>query len=162
VTAHDRKTCQICNRQIAIHRGRMVQHGYQVPWGTQGNHSRTSSCMGYGYPPYEVSRDRIKDVIEIYKDWYRRNKEALAELMAAPPAEIVETRKIGWNERTIVAQRPSSFDPKYQPGAYRSGSYELLFHNKRSRIEQSISLIAIEIGELEHRWNAWKAPEVAA
>lgn len=157
-----RKTCQICNRQIAAHRGLMVQHGYQVPWGTQGNHSRTSSCMGYSYPPYEVSRDRIKAVITVYEDWYRRNKEALAKLLAEPPAEISETRKVGWNERTIVAQRPEVFDPTNDPGSYRSGSYELLFHNKRRQIEQSASLIAIEIGELEHRWTAWKAPEVAA
>ena len=70
-------TCQICGRLIGAKRGRIAHHGYQRPhnW-----HSQTASCMGAKHLPFEVSRERLGDLLKLLESdiiTYRAQIEAI-------------------------------------------------------------------------------------
>lgn len=74
------KTCQCCARQIFAETGTIAHHGYERPgWGYQ-----TASCMGAKFLPFEVSRDRLGDLIVMLKD---RRDSAIAARAAAEAEE---------------------------------------------------------------------------
>ena len=52
-------TCQCCGRQIFAQTGTIAHHGYERP----GYGWQTASCMGAKYLPFEVSRNRLADLI---------------------------------------------------------------------------------------------------
>lgn len=58
------KTCQCCARPIFAETGTIAHHGYERP----GYGYQTASCMGAKYLPFEVSRDRLGDLIGMLKD----------------------------------------------------------------------------------------------
>ena len=55
----DCMTCQCCGRGIFAQTGTIAHHGYERP----GTGWQTASCMGAKYLPFEVSRDRLGDLI---------------------------------------------------------------------------------------------------
>lgn len=74
------KTCQCCARPIFAETGTIAHHGYERPgWGYQ-----TASCMGAKFLPFEVSRDRLGDLIVMLKD---RRDSAIAARAAAEAEE---------------------------------------------------------------------------
>lgn len=52
-------TCQCCGRAHLANTGLMAHHGYQRP----GNGWQTASCAGARELPFEVSRDRLGEII---------------------------------------------------------------------------------------------------
>lgn len=52
--------CQCCGRAIFAETGTIAHHGYERP----GGGYQTASCMGAKFLPFEVSRDRLGDLIE--------------------------------------------------------------------------------------------------
>ena len=52
--------CQCCGRAIHAAKGAIAHHGYTRP----GDGWQTASCFGAKYAPWEVSRLRVKDLIE--------------------------------------------------------------------------------------------------
>src|SRR4051812_8673701 len=55
-----RMTCQCCGRRIFAETGTIAHHGYQRP----GEGWQTSSCYGAKELPFEVSRDRLGQMIK--------------------------------------------------------------------------------------------------
>jgi len=56
-------TCQCCGRQIFAQAGSIAHHGYERP----GYGWQTASCMGAKYPPLQVDRARLADLIVALK-----------------------------------------------------------------------------------------------
>lgn len=54
--------CQICTNRQIVQKELLVLHGYERP----GHGSVNGECYGRGYPPYEVSCDRLRWYIEIF------------------------------------------------------------------------------------------------
>jgi len=52
-------TCQCCAGKYLANTGKMAHHGYQRP----GNGWQTASCIGARELPFEVSRDRLGELI---------------------------------------------------------------------------------------------------
>ena len=55
--------CQCCGRAIHAALGKIAHHGYQRP----GHGWQTASCFGAKHLPWEVSRDRVKVLIDHLK-----------------------------------------------------------------------------------------------
>jgi hypothetical protein len=61
--------CQICARKITLTLDGMIRpHGYRQNDVVNNIGGRVGGCPGAGYPPYEVSRDRILDKIRLAED----------------------------------------------------------------------------------------------
>lgn len=58
-------TCQCCGRKHLANTGTIAHHGYQRP----GGGWQTASCSGAKNLPFEVSRDRLGELIESLKGW---------------------------------------------------------------------------------------------
>lgn len=71
-------TCQCCGLQYLANTGTIAHHGYQRPgWGFQ-----TASCMGAKYVPFEVSRDRLGEMLVALKAHLERTQGILADVQA--------------------------------------------------------------------------------
>ena len=69
------QTCPCCFRAIAVVRGKMAHHGYERP----GDGYQTSSCMGIGFPPLEVSDAGLRFLIKWTEEYLAMRKSAWAE-----------------------------------------------------------------------------------
>lgn len=148
----DRLTCQICARAIKAKRGIIAHHGYLRP----GHGWQTSSCLGARYAPLEVSRDRIKEVVDtILKPWLVRTVEARRKWLAEPPETITEPKRIsGRASRTFT--RPEGYKPDPTSGSCSPGTYDGEFISERWRMERTIKDLQHDIKELERRYAEWK------
>lgn len=79
-----RMTCQCCGRDILANLGTIALHGYERP----GHGWQTGSCMGAKALPFEVSRDRLGEMI---RRW-RSHKAALENNRVETAAETVPVR----------------------------------------------------------------------
>jgi len=82
-------TCQCCGRQIFAQTGTIAHHGYERP----GYGWQTASCMGALYLPFEVSRNRLADLILSLQQMIEETKESIkatkAEKVKLPfPIEV--------------------------------------------------------------------------
>ncbi len=149
-------TCQICGRAILAKRGLIAHHGYQRP----GHGWQTSSCFGARWKPYEVACDAIDHAIAQCNQFVDRATVRIAELVGDPPAEIVESRKVGWEVRNTTLVRPEGFNPtKPGPGSYRRGTgdhYASEFHNRVNRLRDQIAAAHRDIEFMAERKLAWK------
>jgi hypothetical protein len=60
-------TCQVCGRHVKTSaKGKIAKHGYNQPDRHLGSY-RTIDCNGGGYLAYEVSRQRLADIIEFHR-----------------------------------------------------------------------------------------------
>ena len=103
-------TCQICGRAIKATKGVIAHHGYERP---AGWYSQTASCMGARFLPYEVSCDRISEVIKIVEGQLGYLREHQASL-AAPQTITERVRKAGDYSRypqydTVTYERPAGY-----------------------------------------------------
>lgn len=80
----DCMTCQCCGRGIFAQTGTIAHHGYERP----GTGWQTASCMGAKHLPFEVSRDRLGDLIERLKQdiaaAHKHRKEVIEEKTQIP------------------------------------------------------------------------------
>ena len=135
--------CQICaNRQI-VQKKLLVLHGYERP----GNGSAFGECYGRGYPPYEVSCDRLREYIEVLlAGELRREREELAALPSTPQLshQIYVGQEYGLMKyRTEWVQRGA-------PG------FDHLEAGRRSKLEGQIKSLEFEIQQQNLRLAAWR------
>lgn len=142
-------TCQICGRVIKANTGLIAAHGYRRP----GNGWQTSSCKGARYKPYEVSCDRIPEVIRMADTFERENAATLSELRKNPPAELITFDSRG---KEYKATRPDNFDPSARP-SYIPHAYDTLYKERVYNLEQNILAARHSQEVLTERLAKWKA-----
>lgn len=146
--------CQICARDIKAKTGTIAHHGYQRP----GNGWQTSSCLGAKYLPYEQSRDRIPQVIEMYKGFKQNNIDREKDLLANPPATITKFARYGFQEDKVYP-RPENFsvEKAMEGGSWNMNEYyEMEFKSMVKNRRSNVLSIDREIKFLEDRYKNWK------
>jgi len=100
------KTCACCFREIAVRNGTMVHHGYQrTGWGFQ-----TDSCLGFHYPPLEVSDAGLRAMIEQLKNHIARCNTRLDNVEAATSlTKTLRGRKGAPGRNLVVTQDEPNF-----------------------------------------------------
>lgn len=102
------KTCQCCWRPIFAGTGTIAHHGYERP----GYGYQTASCMGAKFLPFEVSRGRLGDLIEMLKD-------RLAGAIAARADAEAEKHPIAREYKPRPALMPITRPSRRLPDALR-------------------------------------------
>lgn len=146
-------TCQICGRQIKSKNGVIAHHGYTRP----GDGYQTRSCMGARYLPYEESRDRIAQAINILSEEIVRITSQLVGLRANPPATLnVEKLSFGRVFGVVEMSRPDGFDP-FNPitAPVSKMSYEYAFKVIIEKHNRNLKSIAGQIEYLKERYEKW-------
>lgn len=150
--ADNKGTCQICGGMYKINpNGILAHHGFKRPgWGFQ-----TASCMGARYEPYEVSRDRIPPVIEMFEASIARSEEHIEHLLANPP-EMLEYRDGGaWSKQTQTVYRPDDFVPTRKMPYSFADKYGMAFYDIIKQNEGSIKVGRMMIDEMQQRYDNW-------
>lgn len=144
-------TCQVCGRPICSKLGVIAHHGYRRPH-HQGYQTR--SCEGARYLPYEVSCDRLKEVLGRRLEFLAELQLSLFDFINNPPAKVSE--RSDWSGQTIEAERPAVYE-KFKEHDHRS--YEGIYSRQRYARERDIRYLEGEIREMQGRLAAWKAPQ---
>jgi hypothetical protein len=157
-TAAEVGTCQVCGRTIGAKTGMIAHHGYQRPYeGWQ-----TASCEGARYLPYEISCDRLREVIETVQTFIASQEEALADFLATPPATLIENiRRSSWDKigTDYTYTRPDAFDHTslaFRFSSDRPRTYECAYRNRKSAYERTIRLARADVVTMQRRLNEWK------
>lgn len=153
-------TCQVCGRPIKMVRSVIAHHGYQRPH-LQGWQS--ASCLGAKFPPYELSRDRINEVIGMMSNQLVSVQESLGKHIGSPP-ETIHYYPRGWphSKKEIIYTRPLGFKPSDKaPTSYQQ--YDYAGNHDRVWLEKLNDIAGIErfIADLKKRYANWKQPEKA-
>lgn len=145
--------CQICARDIKARTGVIAHHGYQRP----GNGYQTSSCLGARYRSYEESRDRIPQVIRIYKEYLENNKLRLKDMLANPPEELTVFARYSFDKDNTY-KRPENFNVEetLNMGSWRYDQrYEAEFKSIVRQIKNNITGLTYELETLQKRYDEW-------
>lgn len=175
------KTCQCCARQIFAELGTIAHHGYERP----GDGWQTPSCMGAKYLPFEVSRDRLGEMIALLKDRKVRMVEVRAEAAAEkfpitktyvnynaprvkspmtmgrgeyPTVELAFTRE---NFADLIAQNTGDLGShklwtSYDAIGAKKGGFDRLKADDLDARDRKIKGITEHIAECEKRFAGWK------
>lgn len=150
-------TCQICGRGIKAKNGLIAHHGYRRP----GDGYQTSSCLGARFQPYEVTCDRIPDVIKIYESSLEAQRISLSKFLAEPPATLTKPVFIGYSQ-VETYNKPEGFDPVKNATAvcfsYHSQRYESEYAARVRSMRNNIKYMKEDIQFLQKRLTDWKAP----
>jgi len=152
-------TCQVCGREIKASTGLIAHHGYKRPYHAGW---QTASCEGARYVPYEVSCDRLREVVELVRDFVSRQEKELAAFLAEPPQTlIVYERRSSWKgeEEKVTYEKPEGFDKDRYYGIPHT--YEVAYSSRRYRYEQTLKMAKIDLATMERRLAEWKPQEVA-
>lgn len=146
-------TCQICGRSIKAKHGLIAHHGYKRPqWGFQ-----TDSCLGARYAPYEESRERLVEVMELFEAHIKEEEVAFKTFQENPPETItVRVRKSSWDKEgtEVVYTRPENFTPNGYSGSIPR-TYANAYDLKRRQWETSIKAAKKEYEFLDQRFARW-------
>lgn len=138
-------TCQICGREIKAGRGLIALHGYQRP----GHGWQTQSCYGARHLPFEVSRDRLGQFIDLVRKELTTAQERVA---AAHRGELpVHTRQRVPGQPTWVRE--------WQPlpeGEVAAGYQKVKWI---SHLDSIVRQTQREFDLQQKRYTEWKAPE---
>jgi len=128
--------CQICGNEQKVRNGRMVSHGYQRPWEGSGN---MGDCGGVGHVPYEVSCDRLKELVVEEQSHQAALNESIAQLKSGAVTEIrvYWTEGFGRNKRqqSKLAQKVNCVEHEWD--AHVRGEvirFERLIKNSKSAV----------------------------
>jgi hypothetical protein len=151
--ATETATCQVCGRTIKAGNGLIAHHGYRRPYQAGW---QSASCEGARYVPYEVSCDRLREVVGMVKDFIVREEGALVGLLATPPQTIIayERRSAWGNEERVEYTRPDDF--KIDGGCLRFRTYENAYSKRKYNYEQTIKMAKVDLSSMERRLNEWK------
>jgi hypothetical protein len=160
-------TCQICARAIQAKKGVIAHHGYRRPQRHSG--WQTSSCPGARSLPYEVSRDRLYQVIEGLRGTIETEEKELTRFLAEPPDSLsYRKHHYGASARNpydlgelITVPRPADFDrngPSFQVRTYLGRSYEYLYAARERELKESLKNHRFLAVELQARYDAWVPP----
>jgi len=157
-----RKTCQCCTRAILANTGLVAHHGYQRPelgW-------QTGSCMGARFLPFEASRERLGDLIDMIKRELVSYRNTAADIAAdAIPLRFEYTTR-GHGERInrYVMTTRREFDAvrdAYRHEMMQYGIYDFDALKKRSMaaIGHRIMHADRELAMQCKRFDGWKQTE---
>lgn len=149
-------TCQICGRVIKAKGGLIAHHGYTRPYeGWQ-----TSSCEGARYLPYEVSCDRLAEVIEYETAFWARQEQELKVFIANPPETLVVITKRTYGpdvEKTYT--KPEDFNPdEYCTSRTYAGVYKAEKYNR----EHTVKMIKANLECMRQRLADWQREHAPA
>lgn len=165
-----RMTCQCCGRGILAKTGTIAHHGYQRP----GSGWQTSSCMGAKHLPFEVSRDRLGDMIKLIRrdlTQARRDLKNVVHEMEELSATFEDTRKEAvWNPRryrkthpeTTVKFSRSTFEAvraeNAPHAAYRSfpSRYDDVKDLRTRQLQGRIKNLTEWVETCQARYDSWK------
>lgn len=163
-------TCQCCGRAIHAKLGTIAHHGYQRP----GDGWQTASCMGAKYAPFEVSRDRLGDMIALIRRDLDGAKKRLQEAQdeSAPLAVSFEDSRTEqvWDPRryrkahqtTTVQVTRATFEAAKAEHAehatYRSFpySYDDLKKREVNSRAYKVKNLTDFLAQEQARYDAWK------
>jgi len=155
----DRMTCQCCARPILANTGTIAHHGYERPdYGWQ-----TASCMGAKALPFEVSRNRLGQMIEELSE--RRVRMITArDAVQAELASIDVSYTTGYGrdkQRRTFAFTRENFDSAEGQKALRAAMYyastfTALRDQDVARRSSQIAQLAAYIIEQRDRYEGWK------
>lgn len=91
-------TCQVCGGKYLASKGKIAHHGYQRP----GGGWQTQSCFGAMAVPFEVSRDRLGEWIEILRSQVKSAKMNLKFVSESP--ELTLTGKADSNSPLALSK----------------------------------------------------------
>ena len=130
--------CQICQRRhILDSRGNLVLHGYQRP----GHGYIVGDCFGVGYPPWEVSSDRLAEWIELLK---KRSKQA--------NEDAVKASKL----TNITINRGSDRNPRMVTLTKGEAGFEAEIEKRVRNLKQQAQWMADDAKRETQRLRTWK------
>lgn len=151
----EKKTCQVCGRAIKASNGFIAHHGYKRPeWGWQ-----TPSCEGAKYPPYEISCDRLREVIEQVASYLAKQETEQNEFLNHAPDILIsyeKNRKTGKQEQREY-QKPANFDPANYYGSI-SNTYGCAYTERKYHYKSIIKAVAHDLAIMRERLENWKPP----
>lgn len=157
-------TCQCCGMKYRANTGLIAHHGYERP----GNGWQTASCFGARHLPFEVSRDRLGEMIEHLKTFRRGLRlsltEAEKEMYPLPleyPDYSVKADRFG--KRPVIAFHVTrkNFDNKkieHAEGFRRSIKHKTFDSVKFNDIEHrkaQIKSVTRDINASQKRYDNW-------
>jgi hypothetical protein len=142
------RECQICGRAIHAAAGLIAHHGYERP----GDGFQTDSCAGARYEPYEISRDRIREVLDTMLIPQHAHKTEWLERFRADPANLVPGPEVRTGEKDhrgkwITHRQP--IGPDHQDYAH----YRRI---REKQAEQEVERLQLFISDLTSRYEKWK------
>lgn len=146
-------TCQVCGRAIKSAKGVIAHHGYQRPYGW---HEQTASCAGARYAPYEVSCDRLKEVIEQVVKFLERQETEHKAFLENPPKTLIEYEKRGsyGREERREYTKPDNFNPNEYHGIPHT--YGCVYMFRKQDYERTIRLTKSDLETMKRRLAEWK------
>jgi phage-related protein len=152
--------CQVCGREIKAKTGLIAHHGYRRPY-QQG--WQTASCLGAQYEPYEVSCERLREVVERVKSFIASQEEALVAFLTTPPQTITVIERLSsWSEgKEVVYQKPETFNPERYYGSIPR-TYECAYSDRKYDYERTIKAAKADLSIMERRLSEWKPVEANA
>lgn len=153
--------CQICGGDVLASTGVIAHHGYKRP----GHGWQTSSCLGARFAPYEESRGRIPEVLEIVIGHIARVSTERADAIANPPARLSYTERIrvpefrSWDERGY--RNETRWVARGTEWTGNTPSYKSLYQALLRRLEADIAGSSETAAYLKARHDAWRKQAAA-
>ena len=174
----DAMTCQCCGRAILAETGLIAHHGYERPY--EGY--QTASCFGARHLPFEVSRDRLGQEIELVKSQLAERRTYRAQVEAETVALtyswnqsvqdprrprgflITKPRDIRRITRAdfdaVVIDNPTAFKdaigPRLPNWTYAPFTFDVLKAKALGRVDGQIAAMVDHLAVQERRYAAWK------
>lgn len=157
-------TCQCCGRAIFAETGTIAHHGYERP----GEGWQTASCMGAKCVPFEVSRDRLGQMIQVIERHLVDLRASLARVQAESVAlsfhYSVRPRGVGFGAKLVehhVAVTRETFDDvraAYESEMRQSSvhSFDDIKARAVASLESSIRMTESDRKTHQARFDGWK------
>ena len=158
-------TCQCCGNHILANTGVIAHHGYQRP----GEGWQTASCFGARHLPFEVSRDRLGELIVVLKAQLKSHAESLLRVENEEQAISYtmtdysgkRERYAEWPKRDLSFTRANfnTLEAENITNLRRVFFFNSFDDLKKREIEnrkQRMKMIADDIRACQKRWSAWK------
>ena len=157
-TTSETGTCQICGRSIKLNKsGFIVRHGYRrIQWWGD-----TGACEGTNEVPFEVSGDKLKEVIE-QTERYIVNQEARTEEFKANPPAVITFKGNFRGAKSATYIRPDGFVPVedcYIPRTYAYAYCATIQQDKQS-VKLAQKDVVVMTQRLEDKWPTVVEPVV--
>lgn len=169
------RTCQICGRPIFAETGVIAHHGYRRPF--EGY--QTASCFGARHLPFEKSRDRLGEWIDLVTTWANQARIQSAKIRAGqtdvplywienirvPGGKRIQTQRTEWcktpedyswaQAMKFAIQTPYYYrvDPK------KVKTFEQAREEYAQRSDQDAAGWESERGQQTKRYDAWVQTE---
>ena len=93
-TLENTGTCGICCKNVKLHEGKLVAHGFTLSWG-----SRNGNCFGVGHEPHEISKKAVIEFLKVLAAQITWIGNARLELDESDPKIVKLRRNLDREER---------------------------------------------------------------